>query len=358
MAGRFFKYFPVPDYLRLPLIGLDLSNSHVRVVELVKKGGSVGLGRFGTHYVAKIGTKGEDKMRGILEALASIRDRYDIDRACISLPEEQAFFFNIKLPVLPDDQIRSSIELQLEEYIPFSPSEVIFDYQVLERNEGKPGYIVANVAVMPLEIVNQYVDVVTSAGIKPITLEVEASAAARAVVPRDSDDFYMLINIGSENTILSIVGKKAIWLSNTVPIGGSTFDAAIAKDTKKSIAESSKMKMNLGFTRKGGNEKVIEALTPLVSSIRDEISQHYKYWHSHDGASGQRIYKLLLCGSQAAIPGLGDYLSSSLGINVVLVDPWKNIFSYNNEIPELSYNEALGYTTAIGLAMTNIESEI
>ena len=54
------------------------------------------------------------------------------------------------------------------------------------------------------------------------------------------------------------------------------------------------------------------------------------------------------------INGISDYLSISLGLNVVLGNPWTNLISFEKYIPEIGAKEATEYSTAIGLAMKNI----
>ena len=41
------EYFPVPKYLELPTVGIDISDNFIRYVELTKVGGAIKLGKYG-----------------------------------------------------------------------------------------------------------------------------------------------------------------------------------------------------------------------------------------------------------------------------------------------------------------------
>ena len=101
----------------------------------------------------------------------------------------------------------------------------------------------------------------------------------------------------------------------------------------------------------------IEPLALGLSSIRDEIIRYNMYWMSDKEAtfSGERkVHKVILCGRDANIPGIDNYLSSSLKISTVIANPWVNVESFEKHIPDLLRGESLEYVTAIGLALNNL----
>lgn len=345
------KLFPVPKYLQYPMIGIDISDDHIRYVELLRGQDTVSLGRYGKKYISS-STKDDESgqhLERLAEILSKLKKEEKIEYANVSLPEEQSFFFSLSLPILSHKDIRGAIELKMEDHVPYAPSEVVFDYDVYRVDEKKNEMIIG-VAVSPVSVVNDYVSVFQRAGIRPLRFEVEAAAAANAIVPND-DNFYLVVNIGSSDTTLFVVGRGIIWLSDTVKIGGSFFDDAIVKKVKVSEQKAKDLKwaVNLRDT----DDAVTDALMPVISSVRDEIGKHYKFWNSgklYENFGFKRIKKIILCGSQTAVRGLDDYFSASLGINIELADPWSKILSFEKSVPDMTYEESLGYVTAIGLA--------
>ncbi|GAH90129.1 unnamed protein product, partial [marine sediment metagenome] len=77
--------------------------------------------------------------------------------------------------------------------------------------------------------------------------------------------------------------------------------------------------------------------------------------HEHLPPDGEEIKKILLCGRGANLKGLTDFVSSGLKIPVELGNPWINILPEPlKQVPELVFEESLGYTTALGLALRGV----
>ena len=51
--------------------------------------------------------------------------------------------------------------------------------------------------------------------------------------------------------------------------------------------------------------------------------------------------------------GLIEYLESTLRTEVVIGDPWVNIFDLKDQVPNIPRDEALSYTPALGLALAD-----
>ena len=67
------------------------------------------------------------------------------------------------------------------------------------------------------------------------------------------------------------------------------------------------------------------------------------------------IERILMCGGDANIPGLLEYLSSGLDTPIAFANPWINILpSFDKEIPPMTFNNSLRYATALGLALRKI----
>jgi len=352
MNDTLLKFFPVPKYLTYPLVGIDISDDHIRFVELAKKDSGLCLSKYGRKDLLIMDKDDEEqKLNKLASALLALKKEEGFKYASVSLPEEHSFFFSLVLPILPRKDIKNAIELRLQEYVPYSPEEVVFDYQIYSVDEKKKQMVVG-VALIPMLVVNDYSAVLHRAKIKPLIFEPEAIAAARVIVPKDNN-FYMVINIGTANTTLSVVSNEVVWLSNTVKIGGKFFDTAIKKrvDAKSGSQNLEILKQTVNL--RDSEDEISLALIPIISSIRDEISKYYKFWHSHktEGDIGaKRIKKVFLCGSQAGIKGLDDYLSASLGFNVERPNPWSAILSLEECVPDMEYEKSLGFVTSLGLA--------
>jgi Tfp pilus assembly PilM family ATPase len=100
----------------------------------------------------------------------------------------------------------------------------------------------------------------------------------------------------------------------------------------------------------------------FIAAFRDEISKRLTYWETHrkdtgkDNGDAGSIEKIILTGSEASIAGLPEYLSGSLDTQVVFADVWKNVFDFDEYIPEIEAKDSFKYAGAIGLALEGLKS--
>jgi Tfp pilus assembly PilM family ATPase len=105
----------------------------------------------------------------------------------------------------------------------------------------------------------------------------------------------------------------------------------------------------------GEHENLLNFLIKGISPLRDEINRRYMYWHENKEQFGSfpAIDTVYLCGGHSNLRGLSDYLSSSLKLKVVQVNPWINCFSLEDVVPKMTYETSMSYVTAIGLALAD-----
>ena len=91
----------------------------------------------------------------------------------------------------------------------------------------------------------------------------------------------------------------------------------------------------------------------MVSVIKDEAAKQAAYWVSHneDDKKTDKIAKIFLCGGESTLAGLPEFLSYELKIKVELGNPWVNIVSFEDYIPEIERRDSLAYSTVVGLAL-------
>ena len=113
------------------------------------------------------------------------------------------------------------------------------------------------------------------------------------------------------------------------------------------------MREEVGLLRRSEGKSPFGSIVRVASVLRDEIWQRLNYWNSGDSNLGKRstIARVLLCGGNANIPGLAEYLTSDMGLPVGLANPWVNMISFEDYIPPMTRRESLKYCAALGLAL-------
>ena len=353
----FLDVLPPPDYLRMPVLCLDLSDKSIKYIELRRKNGVISVGQFGIYALDDgIIEKGEIKQKDkLIIFLKQIKEKLKTELITASLPEEKVFLSRIKFPLVDKDKIKEALSLQIEEYIPLPNVGAIFDYDVLNEphKNGKQDHLDLNLVAFPKSFVESYRDVFTGAGFIPAIFEIEVQAFARAVVPKEEMGNVMVIDFGRTRTTYAIVSGGKVQFASTVALAGEEIEKAFVLHLKIDKAQVESAKRDTGLIKRKGNEKLFESLNPIVSIIRDEAAKQVAYWMSHnkDDKKKENISKIFLCGGEATLAGLPEFLSYELKMKVELGNPWVNVASFEDYIPEIERLDSLAYSTVIGLAL-------
>lgn len=340
----------------MPSAGLDISDQSIRFVELMETRKGLVIGKYGQKSIDPgIIEGGEIKnTEALKKILSALWQEHRIECANISLPEQQAYLLDVNLPRMNRSEIRGSLELQLEEYVPISTVDATFDYDILKDTEKGNDQTRIALAAIPRKVTESYASAFQDTGIIPIAFEVEAQAIARAVVPRGDTGTYMVMDFGKTRTGISIVSEEAVVFTSTVNVGGAALTKAIEKQLGVTAEEAERIKKEQGFVKNNNTQEMFLSLMSTVSILKDEINRHYAYWHSHldqNGARRPNIEKVLLCGGDSNLVGFTDYLSSGIQTNVELANAMVNVNSFSRYIPEIDFSDSLSYATAIGLAL-------
>jgi len=357
--NSFKKFFPTPKFLVPPSFGLDISDESIKFVELVRIKNNIKVNLYGEKKISPgIIESGKIKDSQKLEQiLVSLREEKGIKNVHVSLPEEQVYLFNLKLEKAGLENIREGIELSLEEYIPISAQDAIFDYELLSENEQN---LKLQVVAISKNVIDEYLSVLKNSKIIARSFELEAQSILRAVVAKNDLETYMIVDFGKTRTGIFIISQGIVIFTSTLDMGGIMLSQMIAKDLKISFEEADKKKEEFGLNRNAQNTEVFSVILNGVSILRDEIVKHFLYWHTHKDEEGKdrpSIKKVILCGGDANLIGLTEYLSVSLKTKVVLANVWVNILNIEKIIPDINFNQSLTFTTALGLALRDFEHD-
>jgi type IV pilus assembly protein PilM len=274
----------------------------------------------------------------------------------VSLPEERAYIFETEIKKnVPIKEVTSLLEFRLEENVPISAREAIFDYEII-NSEEKSNVAKVVVAAYQRDTILKYYEVCRSAGLTPLSFEVEAQAMARAVVSEDIKDTVMLIDFGKTRTGVGIVNNGSLLYTSTIDIGGGQLSQVLRRVLGDDVAESelTKIKNSQGLIRAINDSKIHDALISTISVIKDEIASRMQYWHLKGANRNERrIKKIVLCGGSVNLKGLPEYLTESLGVTCERGDVWVNAFDTSRVVPPIDKRHSYGYATAIGLALKN-----
>ena len=354
--GIFAGLFPVPKFLAMPAVGIDISDDSIRFVELKNSKEGKILSKFGEQKIPSgLVLNGEiQNVEKLSEELKKIKEENNIESIRASLPEEKVYLFQTHIPEdAKEDQIRSIIEFKLEEHVPLSPKESVFDYEIINKQDSEK-HTDVSVAVYPKNTITKYTTAFREAGMIPLSFEIEAQAISRAVIREGDDGTYMIVSFGKMRTGLAIVSDGVLTFTSTLEVEEEGLSKAIMQYLSVSETEVARIKNEEGLIGSKDNKELFSALLSVAETLKDGIDKHYRYWKTRVDEKGNRvkpIEKIILCGGNSNLRGLPEFLSGALKIPVEHGNVWANAFSFDDFIPEMNRFQSLSYATAIGLAL-------
>ncbi len=358
VLGTLQKLFPPPQYITLPSIGVDISDTSLKYIAFEKEHShdtELTLKKWGDIDVPEgVVERGNVHDKGVLvNVLKEVKKQTGAEYVNVSLPEERAYLFETTIPKsTARKEIRGLLEFRLEENVPLSPRDAYFDFAIVGTDEETGEHRVA-VAVYAQDTINNYYQACIDAELMPISFEIEAQAIARAAIPQGFTDACMIVDFGKTRMGVGIVYHGALMYTSTIDVSGQHLSAAM-RHVLGELPESelTTWKNTKGIVMTPDNRAVASALEEIMKSMVDELGVRMHYWHTRKVDRGERqIKKILLCGGSSNLWGLPEYLTDTLKIPTERSRVWQNAFSLERSVPPIGRKHSYGYATAIGLAL-------
>jgi Tfp pilus assembly PilM family ATPase len=312
---KIFEAFPPPQFLDIPFAGIAVSDSAIRAIKFGRNGSSLYVEKYAEKKLA-VGAilSGEiNNKEEVVRILQELKKEMDLRYVKVSLPEEKAYLFTAKIPIVKKSEMVSAIESKIEENVPVPPGELIFDYNLMDHR--KKDHLDVVVSNLPISVVDSYVEVVSESGLSLLALEVESQAVARALLKPEEVDTVLIVHFEPEKVGLYVVSERVVHFASTILTKGESPD-------------------NQDF-------------------LSQEIKKLYVYWHTlkeNVDKPERKIEEIIVCGETSG-DSIVSYLAAHNGVRVKQGNVWTNVFSLNSHVPEISFNDSLKYSASVGLAL-------
>ncbi|MBX4200132.1 pilus assembly protein PilM [Candidatus Parcubacteria bacterium] len=323
----FFDFFPPPKFLLLSTEGVAVSDAGIQFVQFdkaSKKGG------FALLHCAELALPDGIVVNGavankesLVKSLEELRARYHLRYVHVTFPEEKAYVFTTTIEKVQYAGLRDAIAFTIEENVPVSLSESVFDFDIVGATEER-GEIKVAVSVLPAEVMQSYLEVYSLAGLIPISFDIESQAIARALVPRDDPRTHLIINLNEKKSGLYVAEDGVVQFSSTLPLGVGTAS--------------------------GGD----------VAGLKSEMRKLFAFWNTRidkDGTPGKRIERILFSGIGAKNEEFIGELMSGIEIDYAVGNVWVNAFSFEEFVPDVPFEESLSLAGAVGAALPVNEAD-
>ena len=242
------------------VLGLDIGTSRIKFVEA--RGGrsgpiivNVGMGMAPRDTIANGVIVDPDTLGAAVRQLLA---EYGVrTRSVVSSVASQSSLVvrPIEVPRMSRDELKSTMQWEVDRHIPFAASEVVMSFEPLVAPEELPEEaqnMEVLLAVAQEDMIEAHVQTLFNAGLNPIALDVEPLSASRSLIDIIGqegayDRTYALLNIGANTTDLSIFRPGGLMsFTRPIPIAGDSLTNAVAEALGYEFHEAERVKTEQG----------------------------------------------------------------------------------------------------------------
>jgi type IV pilus assembly protein PilM len=277
-----------------------------------------------------------------------------------AIAPQSVFARFVKLPALEKEKIQQIVAFEAQQNVPFPMDEVVWDYQLI-RGAGVEQIEVALVAIKA-DLLNDIDKAVEEATLKTAIVDVGTMALYNAFRYNYDglDGCSLLVDIGARTSNLLFIESQRVF-SRSIPIGGSSVTAVIAREFSEPFAEADFRKKRDGIVRvecedrepadpEAGrvSELMRSAITRLYAEVVRSISHYCGHQHGH---TPNRIF---LCGGTAVARFVREFFREKLQLPVEFLNPFRNVTVAPGVLIEELSGSAHLLGEVVGLALRSI----
>jgi Tfp pilus assembly PilM family ATPase len=245
----------------------------------------------------------------LAKTLEEVRKISPTPFAKFAIPDETSYVFTAKVPVLPGRTAEESVAFVLEENVPIPLGEANFDFLPQTVENGGDGHFAQVVATATSSaLVESYATALRRADFEPLLCVNESQAIAKAVIPKWFTGSSIVIYIHKSSIGIYAAKGQTIEFSSTSKVDGKNYSQTIVS----------------------------------------ELTNTHKYWEEHDGGCRPDI-KYFVCGHYEMCSSSLDEINRIECVRAKLANSWVNLFDLEGYIPDISFEDSLKFTSAIGL---------
>ena len=344
-----------------PLVGLDISSTAVKLLELGKSGDRYRVESYTVEPLPpnSVIEKNISDVEAVGEAIrrAVKRSGTRCKHAAAAVAGSAVITKVIAMPAnLTEDEMEQQIMLEADQYIPYPLEEVNLDFEILGPSENDPERVDVLLAASRSENVDVRIAAIELGGLRPRIIDVEAYAMENAfsLVIHQLPDQGMgmtvaVIDVGSTMTTLNVIHDlKTIYTREQV-FGGKQLTEEIQRRYGLSYEEAGMAK------RQGGlpDNYVPEVLEPFKEAMTQQVSRSLQFFFSSSAYNS--VDYIVLAGGSSMIDGIDEVIANKLGVPTIIANPFTQMTIASRVKAQSLTNDAPSLMIGCGLAMRNFD---
>ena len=265
----------------------------------------------------------------------------------IGLPSSKTFTTVIEVPLMSENELRSTIKYQVDQYIPMAVNEAKVDWALLGTSLHDPKMQEVIIASTANSYAEERLEFVESLGLNVIAAEPDPLAMIRSLLPAGVPDARLIIDMGEQATNLAITFGDTPRLVRTIPTGVQSLVKATVQNLNVQEDQARQFILKFGLAPDRLEGQVYRAIEATLDSFTTELTKSIKFFQTR--YPNTPVGGILLSGYSAVVPGFGQYVGTKVGIQADMANPWQKVRVSQTDQQQLAA-VASEFATVIGLA--------
>lgn len=346
-------------------VGVDLGFDSIKLLQLERDGKGLAVAASGSCVLSdadRVDTN--TRIRRSIEMLPGLLKGHGFRgrRVVTCLPREFVQSKTLRLPTLPEHELRAAIHFEASQLFEIEPQHLAIHFltagEVKQGAETRTEVIVLGVDTRALDsILEQF----NAAGLRLDALEFEPCAAYRGIErflrrKEDENVVNVLLDVGARQSQVVIGRGHEVTFVKSIDIGGRTFTESVARKLNVSTDEARELRRSYAAASDADPAKesvmrtIIDATRPAMEELAREVSLCLRYYSVT--FRGQRPAKVLLHGGEGNDESLRATLGSFINIPIELRQPLAGIVARKSGGPQTLFRSEWG--VAVGNALKRV----
>lgn len=358
---RFLGFLDVPAKA---LIGVDISTSSIKVVELSRKrNGQLCLENYAIEPTPKevfdnqgVPTNNDALSASLERAWKKLGSK--IKNIAIALPTNSAIAKRAHFSKeFDDDLLEDEVLMEANQHIPFPIEEVNIDWHIVGPYQNNPdAENEVLICAARKDRINEFEAVAEGAGLRIQLVDVESFSQQRAFyqLAASVDGFHervvALADAGSSMLTINIFNRGQVIFTKEIPFGANQLTDSLVGIYQITPEQAEEAKRKNGAGLANYND---QALRPFLESMAMEINRALQFFLTQ--ASVERIDTIVLAGGCASFERADQIVADVSQIETLVANPFAKMEISGRAKNKPLLQEAPLLLTACGLALRRFD---
>lgn len=343
------------------LLGIDITSTSVKMVELSRMGKTYRVESYAVDPLPNnaVVEKNIQEVDAVGDAIKrAYRRSGSKSRLCaMAVPSSAVITKVLSMPAsLKHDEMEAQIQMEADQYIPYSLEEVNLDFEVIGPSPKNPETVEVLLSASRSENVEMRVAAAEQAGLTPQVMDVEAYAIEHVLPllmlqnPKlDPNATIAIADIGATMTSITVFKNQRLIYTREQTFGGRQLTEEIMRHYGMSYDEAGRAKKEGGLPE----NYLIDVLEPFKEMMVQQVNRFLQFFFA--SGTEETLDQIILAGGCAAIPGVDDLLEAQVGVPTQIANPFAQMGLNARVDPQRIGNDAPSLVIASGLALRSFD---